>query len=59
MLLNQELRMGGHKTVQAGYVKNIYQILGLYKLKKATQRHDDILVFAILRFVARVLREML
>ena len=32
MLLNQELRNGGYKTVHVGYV-----ILSLYKLKKATE----------------------
>ena len=30
VLLNQELRVGGHKTVHAGYVSDICQILILY-----------------------------
>ena len=31
-LLNQELRIGGHKTVHAGYVSDICQILVLYNV---------------------------
>ena len=32
MLLNQELRIGGQKTVHAGYVSDICQILVLYNV---------------------------
>ena len=47
MFANQELRVGGHKTVHAGYLNGVYQIFGLYKLKKVTQICDDVLVFAV------------
>ena len=51
MLLNQDVTVGGHETVHAGYENGIYQILLLYKLKKATQRCDAVLVFCCPGFV--------
>ena len=36
MLLNQELRIGGHKTVHEGFISNIRQILVLYKVDPYT-----------------------
>ena len=45
VLSSQKERHGGHKTLHASSVSSIYQILRLYKLKRATKRCDDVLCF--------------
>ena len=43
--VSQKLRKSDQKVVHASYVSSIYEILGLYKIKKATKRCNDVLLF--------------